>query len=211
MRIQNICYDEKLRCFRFTLDDESELLVSYPAYNDLNLRVDDCLDEEKRELLRIEDLTNRAFFVACRYAVYQPRTKKEVRDRLLRERFPKDISESVLEMLAAQRLLDDTAYACRYAQDQSRIKHWSRRQIESRLREKGLCGAPLKEALVEVTDAQEADNVAFLYEKKYAQVPLNDVKSFQRVASALLRRGFSTELVLSFLKQKRRETSDEYD
>lgn len=211
MKIKNICYDEKLHCFRFTLDDESNLLVSYSSYNDLKLRVDDCLDEEKHELLRVEDLTNRAFFIAFRYAIYQPRTRKEVLDRLLRERFPKNISESVLEKLVAQRLVDDAAYACRYAQDQAQTKHWSRRQIENRLREKGLCGVALKEALMEITDAQEADNVSFLYAKKYAHVPLSDVKSFQKVAAALLRRGFSAELVFSFLKKKRRETGNEYD
>jgi regulatory protein len=113
-----------------------------------------------------------------------------------------DDIEEALARLRRERLLDDAAFAARYARSRLQHRGLGRHRLSLGLRRKGVtravAEAGIREALGEVSESAVLDDLARRYWKANARRPPE-----QRLRSLwgfLLRRGFPATLILSRLK-----------
>ena len=201
MVIEQIQYDDKKGWFLFRGDDHSQYCISYECYLKIGLHIGDPVNDDLLSLLQEEDRKNRAMDLGKNFALYRPRTVKEVRDRLWREKFLENEINNTLDWLLTKGFLDDSLYAQKYAQEKSSFHGWSKRKIFLKLREKGIDAKEIEGALSLLPEKNEKENLILTLNKSYGRRDLKDPKEFQRVYQAMIRRGFSSDQVLSAMKQ----------
>jgi regulatory protein len=138
----------------------------------------------------------RAWNYVLRLLSFRPRTRAELRQRLLRRGFSEDLVRQVLARAEEAGLVDDRAFARLYAEERLATRPRPRRLVAAELRAKG----------VEARLAVEAARTAFpeLSEEELARRALAEKKSrweglpkpvaLRRAYAFLLRRGFSPDL-----------------
>ena len=124
-------------------------------------------------------------------------SEREVRRALLRHACDEAEIDAAIVRLKEQGLLDDPAYAARYAR--SRLQHHGlgSHRIQQALRQKGVRRAAvqsgLKEALAEVSEAGSLDALARRYwQTRQREEP---ARRLRKLFGFLLRRGFPASLI----------------
>ena len=204
MVIKKIQYDSKKGWFVFE-GEGRRYCISYETYLKLDLHQGDLLGEEITTLLQNEDRKNRAMDLGKNYALNQPRTIREVHDKLKREKLPEEAIQETLGWLTGRGYLNDRVYAEKYAREKSTFHLWSKRKIGLKLREKGLSPEDIRDALEKISEDGEKENLIKVLEKNYGKRDLKDPRDFQRVYQGMIRRGFSSSEVLSAMKKMAEE------
>lgn len=144
-------------------------------------------DEELYALLQQSNV-NRAKEKALYLIEYRPRSRKEVEDKLV-PLFGEEAAEEAIERLEQLGLIDDAAFAERYAQQLFEQKHYSSRRVLFELMKKGI-DRELAEELTEQLEPDPVEQIARLLETKYAR-SMQDEKGRQRAINGLKAMGFS--------------------
>lgn len=208
IKIEMIEYDEKKAWFVYQLSSGDVFRLSYENYIKLGIHKGQSISSEIYHFMEDEDQKNLARYRGEAYALYQPRTTFEIDQRLKQEGIREDVRQDVLNWLEKRGLIDDSRYACRYAQEKSSTKSWSKRKIFAMLRQKGLSPDLIHRALDNLNDTVESENIKTILDKKYGRRDLKDPKDFNRTYQALIRRGFPSGLVLKVMKTKVEEDTD---
>lgn len=144
----------------------------------------------------------------------RPYSTEELRRKLWRKKFDRSVISDILADLAGTGLLDDLEYAvayCEYRMEGSRPMGTKRVQLE--LRKRGVEQAVIRQALATFLEARDLD---FEYEKaleagcrKHRSVSAKSEsrKTFEKVYSFLMRRGFSADICCRVLDRLRNEES----
>ncbi len=202
MHIVSITYQDEYGWFLFEMNSGEKLRISYDLYMELSLHQSDEVPSDIYERLRADDERLRAFLLGRRFALYQPRTEGEVRQRLMRDHISSEIIEDVLLQLRRLHLLDDQKYAELYVQEKVSRQHWSRRRIQHELFRKGVPANIIEQALSIISRGTESETIREIVQKKYAHRDLNDRKMFDRTVQSLINKGFSLSLILPILKER---------
>lgn len=205
MQLHKVTYQDQTACFQFEMANGARYWVSYECYLSLGRHQGDELSEQELAQIVEEDERLRARILAERYALYQPRTCAQVRDKLRRARLSEGIIETTLSWLIARGLLDDSSYALRYAMEKGRSKDWSQKKIRAMLYQKGLSSEDINRALDQLSPEDEERRLARTWQKKYGKRDLRDPKTFDRTYAALLRQGFPSAMIRSELNKRRKD------
>lgn len=119
----------------------------------------------------------------------RPRSRHELRLRLVGAGFPTDQAEAEIERLGAVGLLDDEAFAREFAAHQFGVRGAGRRAVASGLAAKGIDRGTIERTLAEMPgdDAQRAEGLACARAERLRAVPPE--KAYPRLVSFLVRRG----------------------
>jgi regulatory protein len=139
---------------RVALDDGSSLELATEALERAGVGVGDPLDDEDRARLADADMHLRARDAALDLVARRPYSRQELQRRLGRKGFSRTVVESALDALAAQRLVDDGAFARSFVRDRLRIRPRGRRRLSQELREKGVDAGTIEGAVAEVFGEQ---------------------------------------------------------
>ncbi|MDD7592927.1 MAG: regulatory protein RecX [Peptoniphilaceae bacterium] len=202
MNITSIHYDESTGAFVFETTRGEHLFVTYDSYLRLNIHAPAQVSDDVACALREEDQHVRAYLVAKRYALYQPRTAADVRRRLRRESLDEATCEDVVERLKAQHLLDDADYAVRYAQDKEHSAHWSKRRIRAELGRRGVASETIEEALRSLPDAGEDEALRHHVKRQLARRDVGNPNDRQKIIRFLLQKGFDYDAVRRVLSEE---------
>jgi len=149
---------------------------------------------------KVSDLceeVDRAKKYVYRLLAHRGRTRKEVRERLMRKGFSGQVIEKVIKRFVELNYLDDRTFAFNWADMKLSARPCGRRLIESELRKKGVSDSVLKEVVEKVyagkDEASMARRLAASRLKK--GIPDKSGKQRDRVYRLLLRRGFAPEVV----------------
>ncbi|MGB9756937.1 MAG: regulatory protein RecX [Candidatus Bipolaricaulaceae bacterium] len=138
----------------------------------------------------------RAWNYVLRLLSFRPRTRAEIRERLLRRGFPAELVERILARAEEEGLVDDRAFARLYAEDRLTSRPRPRRLVAAELRAKGVeprLAAEVSRSVLPELSEEELARRAFL-EKKRRWEALPKPLAVRRAYAFLLRRGFSPEL-----------------
>lgn len=127
---------------------------------------------------------------ALRLLAVRPRSRRELRSRLLRAGFPDDEVEDELARLEAVGLVDDEAFARLFAEHQVTERRAGRRAVANALAAKGVARATIEGALEQIggDDVARAEDLARDRARRLAgQRP---DQAFSRLVSFLARRGY---------------------
>jgi len=151
------------------------------------------------------DPENRAYEKALRLLTVRSRTRKELKQRLVAERFSDKVAEKVLERLTATGLIDDKKFAIDRARAMGKGKGWGPRKLRSDLAQKGIAREAIDEAVSQAYGAQSCTEVMKrLIKKRFGTQVLTqkaDRKAKGKAQRFLLGRGFEPDEVSAMFDQ----------
>jgi len=135
------------------------------------------------------------------FCVYQERSQKEVRYKLVEWGMRGDELEEILSDLIINNFLNEERFAKSYASGKFNIKHWGRVKIKQGLKLKGVPDKILQKAIYSIDDDDYMQTIEKLVIKKAQSLNENDpFKRKNKLMSYLQAKGFETDLILLVLK-----------
>lgn len=169
------------------IDGEYALKLDTETVLSARLKVGQEIDDDRLyELIKTSD-ARRAKEKALWLISYRDHSEGELRQKLSKD-FCEEAVNSAIERLTELGLIDDENFARKYAESLSR-KHLSNRQIQQKLRLKGI-DRDLTSDTVEDLELDEKEEIRALINKKYIR-KLSDEADLRRTVAALQRRGFA--------------------
>ena len=192
---------EKPHLVRYFLDNGVDFAIDLDLANEICLRAEDTITEERIKELKENADDLRAKKRALWYLERSARTEKELYDKLVTAKFSKKAAAKVIARLKELGLVNDEQYAKRYT-ELCVDKNISKREIYSRLLKKGI-KKELITFTLEETECDEVCQIKALIDKKYTRYLTDpkDRKSVQKVYAALARKGFSFGAIRDALRE----------
>jgi len=167
------------------------------------LRTGDQVDESQLESLRKEEDQAAAKSAALRLLGVQPRSVKELRDRLLEKEFAEGTIQPVLDRLTRAGLLDDDQFARMFIRHTLKLRPAGRIVLRRRLLLRGVDARTADRALdEEMPDPQEHALVVArqLLRRARGSSKAGDPAIRRRLAAGLARRGFTWAVISNTLR-----------
>lgn len=135
------------------------------------------------------------------FCVYQERSQKEVRYKLVEWGIRGDELEEIISELIINNFLNEERFAKHYASGKFNIKHWGRIKIKQGLKLKGVPDKILQKAIYSIDEDDYLQTIEKLAVKKVQSLGENDpFKRKNKLMSYLQAKGFETDLILLVLK-----------
>ena len=135
------------------------------------------------------------------FCVYQERSQKEVRYKLVEWGIRGDELEEILSELIMNNFLNEVRFANAYVSGKFNIKKWGRIKIKQGLKLKGVPDKMMNKALYSIDDDDYMQTLENLALKKASSLAENNpLKRKMKLISYLQTRGFETDLILLALK-----------
>lgn len=139
--------------------------------------------------------------IALRQLTSRARTKEELRRSLARRHVPDEAADEVVERFQEVGLLDDAAYARDWVASAGRRLR-SRRVLGQELAGKGVDREVIDEAMAEVTLEDEYSVALRIAQRRVPGLEgLERSTAYRRLAGALGRRGFDTQVVSRVVRE----------
>ena len=176
---------------RLFFDEEKYCLLYYNEIRRLGFHEQDEIGQEEFEELN-KLLLHRAKLKAMSLLKYQDRTKKELKERLMRAEFPEFITEGAVAYVESFGYINDDAYIRNFID--SRKDKKSRREIYALLRQKGVDMNRVEEIMEEMYEEHsDQEAIRELLRKKHWDFACTDPKEKQKIYGYLVRKGFRYE------------------
>lgn len=135
------------------------------------------------------------------FCVYQERSQKEVRYKLVEWGMRGDELEEIITDLIINNFLNEERFAKSYASGKFNIKHWGRVKIKQGLKLKGVPDKILQKAIYSIDEDDYLQTIEKLAVKKAESLAENDAfKRKNKLMNYLQAKGFETDLILLVLK-----------
>ena len=134
------------------------------------------------------------------YCAYQERCHKEVSDKLYSWKLNADEINYIIDHLIQENYLNEERFAIAFAGGKFRMKHWGRKKIEKKLKEKRVSEYCIKKALEEIDDEDYIRTLFRLIEKKHGS--LKDKEPFtkkKKTAAYIYGKGYESDLIWEHL------------
>jgi len=185
--------------FAFGVSDD--IMLRYALHEGAALdqaAVDAILDSENEEMAKQK---------ALRYLSIRPRSKKEIRDYLLRKEIPAEVSERVIGRLESLKMLDDNAFARMVCRDALAKKPAGAKMLRQMMMKKGVPPSLVESVLAEFSTPESEFQMAMkAAERQSARIgrssrQLDDDHIKKKILDYLVRRGFAFDTALSATKK----------
>jgi regulatory protein len=174
------------------LDNGTDFTLDRAAAVEAGLHEGQKISYGAIEQLRDSGLVLRALNCALRYLEPRPRSEREIRARLNRQRYDADTIENTLTRLKSQGLVDDAAFAHFWRENRTSFRPMSQGLLTLELKQKGIDADTIAEAIADMDDEQSAYHAA---RKKARSLGGLEYSTFaKRLGSFLRRRGFGYEV-----------------
>ena len=178
---------------RLFFDEEKYCLLYYNEVRRLGFHEKDEVGQQEFEELN-KLLLHRAKLKAMSLLKYQDRTRKELKDRLMRAEFPEFITEGAI----AYGYINDEEYVRRYMEYKAGTK--SRIQIKMDLRKKGI-GTEILERIFDEYEYEEDDVLEEQVQKRIRQKGSVTKENFQKYYGYFARKGFNSVKIIDLLRK----------
>lgn len=136
------------------------------------------------------------------------KSKMQIKSILKRDGFCEEAIEKTLEFLGNYKFVDDQRLATYIAKNKASTKKWSKRQMVSKLMEKGISKCDIEEAKTYIDDDKELENAIYHGLKKFKS--LSEKKTFDerlaKTAKSLGYKGFSYDVVIKVIDKIKKES-----
>ncbi len=137
---------------------------------------------------------------AASFCAYQERTQQEVRDRLREWGVWGDDAEEIIAELITQNYLNEERFAKSFAGGKFRVKGWGKRKIQQHLKQRGISGYNLEQAMREITPDDYRQTLTDLLDKKRRTLrDDNPLVVKQKLIRYAMSRGYESDLIFTIL------------
>ena len=182
---------------RLFFDEEKYCLLCYNEVRRLGFHEKDEVGQQEFEELN-KLLLHRAKLKAMSLLKYQDRTRKELKDRLMRAEFPEFITEGAIAYVESFGYINDEEYVRRYMEYKAGTK--SRIQIKMDLRKKGI-GTEILERIFDEYEYEEDDVLEEQVQKRIRQKGSVTKENFQKYYGYFARKGFNSVKIIDLLRK----------
>ena len=182
---------------RLFFDEEKYCLLYYNEVRRLGFHEKDEVGQKEFEELN-KLLLHRAKLKAMSLLKYQDRTKKELKERLMRAEFPEFITEGAVAYVESFGYINDEEYVRRYMEYKAGTK--SRIQIKMDLRKKGI-GTEILERIFDEYEYEEDDVLEEQVQKRIRQKGSVTKENFQKYYGYFARKGFNSVKIIDLLRK----------
>ena len=182
---------------RLFFDEEKYCLLYYNEVRRLGFHEKDEVGQKEFEELN-KLLLHRAKLKAMTLLKYQDRTRKELKDRLMRAEFPEFITEGAIAYVESFGYINDEEYVRRYMEYKAGTK--SRIQIKMDLRKKGI-GTEILERIFDEYEYEEDDVLEEQVQKRIRQKGSVTKENFQKYYGYFARKGFNSVKIIDLLRK----------
>ena len=182
---------------RLFFDEEKYCLLYYNEVIRLGFHEKDEVGQQEFEELN-KLLLHRAKLKAMSLLKYQDRTRKELKDRLMRAEFPEFITEGAIAYVESFGYINDEEYVRRYMEYKAGTK--SRIQIKMDLRKKGI-GTEILERIFDEYEYEEDDVLEEQVQKRIRQKGSVTKENFQKYYGYFARKGFNSVKIIDLLRK----------
>ncbi|MFH1194070.1 MAG: regulatory protein RecX [bacterium] len=186
-------------------DDGTEFEIRYEIVVKNGLKKGDELTEEKIGLLQIENEKFAIRETSFRLLSRRIHSEKELKQKLSRKYFHKQIIDETIESLKQGQYLDDKDFAEKFTEEKIRRKKLGLDKIKSQLILKGISGEIIKECISSHQSTELLkENALNLAAKKIQSLQKRNVetkKIKQRLYSYLASKGYTYEEILDVFAQ----------
>lgn len=192
---------QKRNTQRLNISLDGEYAFSLDRLTAAWLKVGRQLSPEEIASLQEKDEQEVAFNRALRYLSYRARSEAEMRKYLSDKGFSDHVSQTVIDRLKDERLINDPRFAQDWIDNRVSFRPRSQTQLRFELRNKGLSEDLIEDALQEadLDDIELACAAGKKLVGRYARLDWPDFR--QKLGAALARRGFSYETVRNVTRQ----------
>ena len=182
---------------RLFFDEEKYCLLYYNEVRRLGFHEKDEVGQQEFEELN-KLLLHRAKLKAMSLLKYQDRTRKELKDRLMRAEFPEFITEGAIAYVESFGYINDEEYVRRYMEYKAGTK--SMIQIKMDLRKKGI-GTEILERIFDEYEYEEDDVLEEQVQKRIRQKGSVTKENFQKYYGYFARKGFNSVKIIDLLRK----------
>lgn len=194
------------------LDNGEKLYLSLEVFMKNGLRRGDEISEDRFALFVRE---NRKYFVrisALRYLANRMHSSHELKIKLVKKKYEKEIVNEVVDELNKRGLINDYAFAVSYAEENIRNKLWGKNKVKAGLIQKSISGDIIDTVLSELfTEDDEIENAVQLAAKKLKTLQSRKYdanKTKQKLITFLMARGYNYELIKNVLYRIKLDADD---
>jgi regulatory protein len=138
--------------------------------------------------------------ICLRQLAVRPRTRAELAQALTRRHIDDDVITEVLDRYDEVGIIDDAAFARAWVSSRHTGRGLARRALAGELRQRGVAGALVGEALGTLDDEQEAATARALVDRKLRTATGPPEAVFRRLVGMLARKGYPAGLAISAVK-----------
>lgn len=188
------------------VDGAYALSLSVEVVLERGLMVGASLDRDEQRLLEAEDQRRGAIATALRLLALQPRSEKDLRDRLSRRGFRRHAIDAAISRMRELRYLDDAVYARQYVESRQQATPRSRRALAFELGRKGVGRELAADTVAALSDEDAAFEAA---QRRLRMLHGLDRQTFnRRLGTFLASRGFSYGVARNVIDRCWQEASD---
>lgn len=174
--------------YKIFLNDELAFELYKSEIKSCGLKKGMDLEKEAYDKILYEIVGKRAKKRAMHILEKRDKTEKQLRDKLLENRYPVEVIETAIEYVKSYGYIDDTSYARRYIE--YRIKNKSRKQLKMELYAKGISNEIICQVLEEFEDG-EGETIKALILKKTRTPWMLETSAKKKLQMSLMRKGFT--------------------
>lgn len=168
------------------------------------------LTAEEWDELRKSEETEQAYRASLGLLNHKARTRKELEEALKRKAFSSDAIAACLDRLKNHRLIDDTAYATRYADQKVTFQRKGSRLVKQELLRRGVGKNDVEQALSSLDAETERASALALARKRWPSVKGASRREREyKLMAVLQRRGFPPAMARDAARQAASEAGEE--
>lgn len=133
-----------------------------------------------------------------RFFSFRDRTEKEAREKLKEKGIDEKTTEEAILWLKEEGLFDDSRFARQWVE--GRKEKYGRIRLLRELLRKGVEGETARQAISLLSEEEELKSALEIGRRRLASISGDDPRRRQKLASFLLRRGFSWDIVEKALR-----------
>jgi regulatory protein len=138
--------------------------------------------------------------ICLRQLAVRPRTRAELAQALVRRHIDDEVITEVLDRYDEVGIIDDAAFARAWVSSRHAGRGLARRALAGELRQRGVAGDLVGEALDTLDDGQEAATARALVDRKLRTATGPPEAVFRRLVGMLARKGYPAGLAISTVK-----------
>jgi regulatory protein len=196
-QILNIKYNDS--SIKVELDTGESLILPIEVFSMYSISAGKIVDSLLYQQLKEESTRFTCKQQALNYLAIRSRSEQEVRNYLIRKRYPKDIIDEILTGIKDKGYIDDYDYAVRYISSKKKSKVIGQNLLKRDLYRKGINKNLIKKAIKETgADLTDPDEIYELALKKLKSLK-NKKNKISKLIFFLRQKGFEEESIRSVI------------
>lgn len=193
------------------LEDKSTLMIDYRTFVDHRIHKDVDITDELSKLLSFESSFFKCKDSAFRFLSRRLHSSYELKLKLRKKNFNKEIIEKVINELNQKKYLNDEDFAIQFVKEKIKKGKIGINKLENKLKQKGIDKEIINDIINNIDKENISKNIDELIKKKLSQ--LRDKESDKRkikskIISHLLTKGYDYDSIYNSLKNYDLEQED---